>query len=94
MFERWQDASAINSIVIGFSEGVPAGMEIVRNFFGGHDANGGRKQRVERAEKFLRGEFGFCAEMRDLAEGVDACVGAAGSVNLDAFLRQALGDFD
>jgi hypothetical protein len=65
-------------------------VEGLADFFGGDDADGMRQHGIHAALKFGGGEIGMGFEMRDLAEGVDSGVGAAGAVDGDALLSDFL----
>ncbi len=75
--------AAIDAVAIDFAVGGPAGIKLRAGFFRLHDADRGREDGVQGALKFLRGKRGLRAEAADLAEGVDASIGAAGAVQRD-----------
>ena len=61
-------------------------MKILADFLRGDDAHGRGEQRVHATLNFVRIERGVRFEMRDLAERVNAGIGAAGAVDGDRFL--------
>ena len=71
---------------LGFSG--KAGVEIVGDFLAFKNANCGGEFRIERRNPVegIHGEMIGGVEMRNLAESVDAGVGAAGAVKADGFL--------
>ncbi len=86
---RGNDFAAIQTVAIDFAAGGPASVEVRAHFLGGHNANRGRQQRVQRAVKFGSGKSRLRAKAADLAQRVDAGVGAPGAVELHIFLRDA-----
>ena len=62
-----QNRAAINAVAVSFSLRLPARMKILADFFGGHDADRCRKQRIQRALNFVGGQRGMRPEMRYLA---------------------------
>ena len=74
VFEWRQHLAAPDAVAVGFALGLPASVEIGADFFGGDDADCGRKQGVQGALEFGGGDGGLRFEMGDLAEGVNAGV--------------------
>src|SRR5579864_8486327 len=91
VFEWRQHLTAPDAVAVGFSLGLPASVEIGADFFCGDDADGGRKQGVQGALEFCGGKAGLRFEMGDLAERVDASIGAACAVDEDFFLSDLAG---
>ena len=87
VIEWRENAASIDAVAIGLSLGQPTRVKIMADFFAGDDTNRGWKKGVEGALKFFRREKRSCFEMRSLAEGVDASVGATGAMYDDSFLR-------
>ena len=85
--------AAPDAVAVGFRLGLPAGVEIRADFLCGGDADCGREQGIQGALEFGGGEGGLRFEMGDLAEGVDAGIGAACAVDEDFFLSDLAGGF-
>jgi len=81
MQEGRDDAATEDAVVVGLGLGVPASVEVGAELEGFDDADGGGKQRIAGALELGGGEGGVRFEMSDLAEGVDAGVGASGGVD-------------
>ena len=82
IIEGRQNGTAIDAVTVCLSLGNPARMKILAHFFGGHDADGRRQQRVHGALEFVGGESRVRLEVGDLADCVDARVSAAGAVDV------------
>lgn len=86
--EKWgQDGRGGKFVTIGFFDGIEASVEIGRDFIAGHDADGGGEFGIEGGNPVvgIHGELVGGVEMGDLAEGVDAGIGAARGVEADFF---------
>ena len=81
------DFAAIQTIAINFAAGRPARVEVRADLLGCGDANGGRQKGVQGTLKFARGKRRLRAKAADLAQRVDARVGAPSGVQLHIFLR-------
>ena len=80
---------------VGFGLGGKAGVKVVGHFFAIENTDGGREFGVERrnpVEGVHREVFGRI-EVSDLAEGVDAGVGASGTAETDRFFGDFLEGF-
>ena len=80
---------------IGFGLGGEAGVKVVGHFFAIEDTDGGREFGVERGNPVggVHREVSGGVEVSDLAEGVDARVGASGTVETDRFFGDFLEGF-
>ena len=74
-----------DSVLVGFAQGAVAGVEVVWDEFGGEYADGWRERAVEGAEEVGWRDGGVEGKADDLAEGVDAGVGASGALREDGF---------
>jgi len=95
--ERGKDGEGAEFVGVGFFFGRKAGVEVSGDFLASHDANGGGKFGVESRNPVegVHCEVVWSGEVGDLAEGVDAGVGAAGAVKADRFLGDVRhGGFD
>ena len=88
------NASAEDAVVVGLGQGIPAGMKIGAEFEGFDDANRGRQERIAGALEFGSGQGGVSFEMSDLAESVDAGIGASGGVDGERFAGELAEDID
>ena len=88
-------AAVVNLIAIALADGVVRGVKFLRGVLDGADRDVVRQQRVEAAVEVFVGEPGFGQQADDLAERVDAGIGAAGGRDVDFLLREPLpGGFD
>ena len=69
-----------DAVLVGFAEGVVAGVEFGGDGFDGEDADAGWEGSVESAVEVGGGDGDVEREGGDLGEGVDAGVGAAGAL--------------
>src|SRR6185437_5872377 len=86
IFERREHAPAPDAIAIRLCLRLPARVKIHSDFLGGHHSNRRRKQRIQRTLKFQRGQVRMRLEMRHLAQGMNARVGAARAMKDDSLL--------
>ena len=71
--------------MVGFAEGGVAGVEVGRGGFGGEDADAWGEDSIEGAEEVGGGDRNVEREGGDLAESVNAGVGAAGALGEGGF---------
>src|SRR5580698_4458726 len=81
------NSRTIDPVAIRLGLRLPARMEILADVHAIHDSHSRRHQCIHRALQFLRGEIRVRLKMCDLAERVNAGIGATCAVNHDAFLR-------
>lgn len=89
--EGREDGLETEVVGVGFGLGGKAGVKVVGHFFAFENTDGGREFGVERGNpvEWVHREVVGGVEVGDLAEGVDAGVGASGAVETDRFF----GDF-
>ena len=78
-------AAGEDAVLVGLAAGAVAGVEFGRDGFDGEDADAGGEGAVEGAMEVGGGDGDGEGEGGDLAEGVDAGVGAAGALGEDGF---------
>ena len=83
-------AAGEDAVLVGFAEGVVAGVEVFGDGLDGEDADAGGKGAVEGAMEVGGGDGDGEGEGGDLGEGVDAGVGAAGALREDGFAGDAV----
>ena len=83
-------AAGEDAVLVGFAQGAVSGVEVVGDGFDGEDADAWGKGAVEGAMKVGRGDGDGEREGRDLGEGVDPGVGAAGALGEDGFAGNAV----
>ena len=83
--EGGEDGGGGEAVKVGFSGSGEAGVEVRGDFLGGEDADGGGEFGVEGGNPVVgvHGEVWWWVEVGDLAEGVDAGIGAAGAGESD-----------
>lgn len=95
--KRRQNRSGGKFVAVGFFASVKAGMKIGRDFLTGHDADGGGKVAIERRNPvvWVEREVFRGVKMGDLAQRVDAGIGATRGVQADFFFGHSReGGFD
>ena len=85
----WHDSSAVQAITVSLASRRPSSIEVWADFLRAHDSNRGRKQRVQRALKILRGQARLGSKAANLTERMNPGVRPPRAMQDDVFLRQA-----
>jgi hypothetical protein len=84
--------AVVDDVAVELAQRVAVGVEVVVYFLGGAHDDIGRQAGVDGAKEDGGGQGRVGAEVDDLADGVDAGVGAAAGVDPDALLAGQVGD--
>ena len=83
-------AAGKDAVLVGFSSGAVAGVEVFGDGFDGEDTDACGERAVEGSVKVGGGDWDGEGEGGDLGECVDSCVGAAGALGKNGFAGDAV----